>query len=102
MQVLCMASEDCADIACKVCGQKYKLYFERPQAERDEAIATVSQSLLNHHVMGDGKSVHPRKPFNVPEWSGPAEWSAAALLGGAPIWIEAPSFEMYELQLAGD
>lgn len=85
MQVLCVATEECDDIVCKVCGEKYKLYFERPsQSEREEAVAMVMQVLANHHVTADGPSAHPQKLFNVPEWSGPAEWSAAALLGGAP------------------
>lgn len=86
MQVLCIATSDSADIVCKVCGHQYKLYFSRPsRAERDEAIARVEQTLADHHASSEDRSVHPLKPFNVPEWSGPAEWSAAALLGGAPI-----------------
>jgi hypothetical protein len=86
MQVLCVATSESADIACKICGHQYKLYFARPsQAERDEAIARVDQTLASHHAMGGDPSVHPDKPFNVPEWSGRAQWSAAALLGGAPI-----------------
>ena len=86
MQVLCVATSESADIACKICGHQYKLYFARPsQAERIEAMACVEQALAKHHAAGDDRSVHPDKPFNVPEWSGPAQWSAAALLGGAPI-----------------
>jgi hypothetical protein len=87
LQVLCMATGESADVICRVCGEKYKLYFERQsQAEREEAVALVIQALVNHHVTADGRSAHPQKPFNIPEWSGPAEWSAAALLGGAPNW----------------
>ena len=86
MQVLCIASSDTADITCQVCGHRYKLYFSRPsKSERAEAIARVDQALIDHHASSEDRSVHPLKPFNVPEWSGPAEWSAAALLGGAPI-----------------
>jgi len=87
MQVLCMTSENFADVECKVCGQKYALYYERKsEAERQEAIERVHQTLVNHHVMGNEPSVHPQKPFNVPEWSGPAHMSGAAILGGAPGW----------------
>jgi len=85
MQVLCVAASDSADITCQICGHQYKLYFSRPsRAERAEAVARVAQTLNDHHAAGEDRSVHPEKPFNVPEWSGPAEWSAAALLGGAP------------------
>ena len=85
MQVLCVATEECADIVCKVCGEGYRLYFERQsQAEREQAVAMVTRALANHHVTANGPLAHPKKPFNVPDWSGPAEWSAAALLGGAP------------------
>jgi hypothetical protein len=86
MQVLCVATAESADIACKICGHQYKLYFARPsKAERAEAVARVEQTLADHHAESEDRSVHPDKPFNVPEWSGRAEWSAAALLGGAPI-----------------
>jgi GTPase SAR1 family protein len=86
LQVLCVAAGEFGDVVCKLCGEKYKLYFERPsRSEREEAVAVVMQALANHHHAVDGPSAHPKKPFNVPEWSGPAEWSAAALLGGAPI-----------------
>jgi hypothetical protein len=86
MQVLCIAANnDAADISCQVCGHQYKLYFSRPsRTERLEAIARVEQALADHHTAGEDRSVHPEGPFNVPEWSGRAEWSAAALLGGAP------------------
>jgi hypothetical protein len=86
MQVYCVATKESADVTCKVCGHQYKLYFERQSpAERAEATARVEQTLARHHDLGEGGPVHPEKPFNVPEWSGRAEWSAAALLGGAPI-----------------
>ncbi|WP_446744693.1 hypothetical protein [Silvibacterium acidisoli] len=80
-----MANQDFADVTCKVCGEAYKLYFERPSG-REDAIARVSQTLVEHHETGDGMNVHPLKPFNVPAWSGKAQYSGAALLGGAPSW----------------
>lgn len=86
MQVLCVVTDGIADISCKICGQKYKLYFER-QSYEERALATslVEQALTSHHALGDGPPVHPEKAFNVPEWSGLARWSGAALLGGAPL-----------------
>lgn len=86
MQVLCMATEESGEIVCGICGQNYKLYFERPsQADREQAVGLVLQALWNHHLIDEGSAAHPQKAFNVPEWSGPPEWSAAALLGGAPL-----------------
>jgi hypothetical protein len=81
-----MATEEGGEIICSVCGQSYKVYFERPsQPDREHAIGIVMQTLANHHLTDDAPSAHPQRPFNVPEWSGPPEWSAAALLGGAPL-----------------
>jgi hypothetical protein len=82
MQVLCMSSETHADIACPVCGQKYALYHERrSEAERREAMDDVRRTLVNHHVFVSTASAHTQKLFHVPEWTGPASMSAAALLG---------------------
>ena len=89
MQVLCVPTETCGEIVCEICGEQYKLYFERPsKKEREEAVALVMQALANHHKAKDGAVVHPQKPFNIPAWSGRPEWSAAALLGGAPLRFE--------------
>jgi hypothetical protein len=97
MQVLCVATEELeADLTCKICGNKYKLYFERSSAvEQATAMTMVVQTLINHHASGQGHSVHPEIPFNVPEWSGSPQWSGAALLGGAPEWLhlQAEKFE---------
>ena len=81
-----MATDENGEIVCSVCGQQYKLYFERPShADREQAMAMVEQALTKHHLTDEGPTAHPQKLFNVPEWSGPPEWSAAALLGGAPL-----------------
>lgn len=86
MQVLCVPTEECGEIVCAICGTQYKLYFERPsQEDREEAIASVLQVLAKHHGADQGRGAHPQRPFNVPEWSGRPELSAAALLGGAPL-----------------
>ncbi len=86
MQVLCIASDDAADMQCEVCGQRYQLYFTRfSEAERAKGVAQVAATLKRHHgQFGDTRSAHPRDSFNVPEWSGLARMSAAALLGGGP------------------
>jgi len=81
-----MATEESGEIVCGICGQNYKLYFERPsQADREQAVGLVLQALWSHHLRDEGRSAHPQRPFNVPEWSGAPESSAAALLGGAPL-----------------
>ena len=86
MQVLCVPTEECGEIMCAICGRQYRLYFERPsQEDREEAVAQVLQALAKHHGDEEGQGAHPRRPFNVPEWSGRPELSAAALLGGAPL-----------------
>ncbi len=86
MQVLCVPTEECGEIICAVCGKQYKLYFERPsQQDREEAVSRVLQVLAEHHADHEGYGTHPPKAFNVPEWSGRPELSAAALLGGAPL-----------------
>lgn len=88
MQVLCLASTENVDVQCSICGETYSLYFDRKSAdERREAVEQVRETLDGHHdVLGDGVSAHPRRAFNVPEWNGPAHMSAAALLGGAPVF----------------
>ena len=86
MQVLCVPTEECGECVCAICGKQYKLYFERPSREdREQAIAQVLRTLARQHGEDEGRAAHPQKPFNVPEWSGRPEWSAAALLGGAPL-----------------
>ena len=86
MQVLCVPTEECGEICCAVCGRQYKLYFERPShQDREQALGLVLQVLAAHHAKDDGRDAHPERPFNVPEWSGKPEFSAAALLGGAPL-----------------
>ena len=86
MQVLCVPTAECGEIVCSICGNQYKLYFERPSWEdREGAIAQVLQVLAEHHAGEECDEPHPQKPFTVPEWSGRPELSAAALLGGAPL-----------------
>jgi hypothetical protein len=87
MQVFCLPTSDIADIQCRVCGQKYALYFERrSEEERQTAMQMVEEALANHHQNSDDVTAHPTKAFNVPEWHGQAHMSGAAILGGAPPW----------------
>ncbi|MBT9332299.1 hypothetical protein [Paracidobacterium acidisoli] len=75
-----------ADIECPICGQSFALYFERQsEAERHNALEEVRCALINHHGLVSTAAAHSGSSFNVPEWSGPANMSAAALLGGAPV-----------------
>ncbi len=90
MQVLCKASNTASDVRCSVCGQGFLVYWTRTSAsERASRKAEIVEALRNHHVMGDGASVHPESGFNLPTWSGETRFSAAALIGNAPAWAVA-------------
>ncbi len=83
MQVLVRKSEDRQDIYCTVCDQGFRLYWERPVAsERDNMRRRIDAALASHHTADRSPAAHPEFAFNVPEWLGPAQFSAAALLGG--------------------
>jgi len=79
MQVLCKASNTASDIRCNICGQGFLVYFTRTSIqERSQRRTEILQALRDHHTTPNG--------FNLPEWSGEPQLSAAALLGGAPAW----------------
>jgi len=87
MQVLCKLSNTVSDVRCKVCGQGFLVYWSR--SSRDEQEATrrqVIEALERHHTSTDSAQAHPRSGFTVPDWSGLARFSGAALLGGADNW----------------
>ena len=87
MQVLCKASNTVNDIRCKICGQGFLVYFTRSsEQERANARYDIQQALRDQHLGTDAPEAHPAAGFNMPEWSGAPEVSAAALLGGAPAW----------------
>ena len=87
MQVLCKASNTASDIRCSICGQGFLVYFTRTSAqERDQRRSEVQKALREHHLTSNHLSAHPAQAFNLPAWSGAPEFSAAALLGGAPEW----------------
>jgi len=73
MQVLCKASNTASDVRCNVCGQGFLVYWTR-------------SSLREHHRQSDAPHAHPRMGFHLPEWHGEPQFSAAALIGGAPNW----------------
>ena len=87
MQVLCKASNTASDIRCSICGQGFLVYFTRtsPQ-ERDQRRSEIQLALREHHLTSNHLSAHPLEAFNLPAWSGAPQFSAAALLGGAPVW----------------
>jgi len=88
MQVLCKVSNTVSDVRCKVCGQGFLVYWSRTSRTEQEATRRqVIQALAEQHSASSStEHVHPRTGFNVPDWSGLPNFSAAALLGGAQSW----------------
>jgi hypothetical protein len=83
MQVLLRKSEIRHDIQCGVCHQGFRVYWERTsQAERATMRTIVETELRHQHDGDDTTAAHPETPFNLPQWSGAPQFSAAALLGG--------------------
>jgi hypothetical protein len=83
MQVLLKKSDEKQDVNCPTCGQGFRLYWERTSLEeRNVMLATVLEELQVQHASDVTSAAHPDAPFNVPRWTGPANYSGAALLGG--------------------
>lgn len=83
MQALCKLTDNSPDILCPVCGKGFRLYWERTShIHQQAALPEIHQALRDHHKENPFAQ-HPETPFNVPDWSGLPEFSAAALLGGA-------------------
>ncbi|MDE3104812.1 MAG: hypothetical protein KGK08_06525 [Acidobacteriota bacterium] len=99
MQVLVRKSNEKQDIQCAVCGQGFRLYFERTSLEEQASMrAEVARELAHQHATDQTAAAHPASPFTWPEWQGPAQFSGAALLGGlSTIRRAAPA----ELDLTG-
>jgi hypothetical protein len=86
MQVFCKPSDSSPDVHCPVCGQGFLLFWERSsRSQQDATRQSIYQALTDHHIDGDDTSSHPDAAFNIPSWSGSPQFSAAALLGGAPV-----------------
>jgi hypothetical protein len=83
MQVLLRKSEEKRDLQCRVCGQGFRIYWERTSLEEQGAMrAIILKELDEHHALDRTASAHPEAPFNVPSWQGLPQFSGAALLGG--------------------
>jgi hypothetical protein len=83
MQVLLRKSDDRKDVQCAVCGQGFRVYWERTSMEERATITpAILDDLRQQHATDATSAAHPSRPFNVPEWSGPPQFSGAALLGG--------------------
>jgi hypothetical protein len=71
---------------CDVCGQGFRLYWERNSVDEQEAMRpAVLDELRQQHAdaaSDPSSDAHPSGPFNVPRWSGSPQFSGAALLGG--------------------
>jgi hypothetical protein len=83
MQVLLRKSQQAQDLTCRVCGQGFRVYWERTSLEEQMAMRAIVLKELDQHHTGDrSPSAHPDLPFNVPAWQGSPQFSGAALLGG--------------------
>jgi hypothetical protein len=83
MQVLLRKSEEKQELQCRVCGQGFRVYWERTSLEERVAMrAIVLKELEQHHAGDRTAAAHPESPFNVPSWQGLPQFSGAALLGG--------------------
>jgi hypothetical protein len=87
MQVLVRKSEKHQDVHCTICGQGFRLYWERSSlAEQATMRSVILAELREQHAPQNGNnqtpSAHPEVPFNLPSWTGSPQFSGAALLGG--------------------
>ena len=83
MQVLIRKSDIKQDVQCNVCGQGFRLYWERTSVVEQEAtLNTVLDSLLQDHATDLTSAAHTDAPYTVPRWEGSPQFSGAALLGG--------------------
>ena len=83
MQVLLRKSDEAQDLQCRVCGQGFRVYWERTSLEEQMAMRAIVLKELDRQHAGDrSREAHPDAPFNVPSWQGSPQFSGAALLGG--------------------
>ncbi len=83
MQVLLRKSDEAQDLQCRVCGQGFRVYWERTSLEEQMAMRAIVLKELDRHHAGDRTpAAHPESSFNVPSWQGAPQFSGAALLGG--------------------
>ena len=87
MQVLCKSSKENCETCCRVCGQGFVLYWERPsKTERAQALREIEKALRAHHYNQAGPEAHPNRGFVVSGMEGPVAFSGAAIVGSAPSW----------------
>jgi hypothetical protein len=83
MQVLLKKSEERQDLQCPLCGQGFRVYWERTSLKEQSAVrGPILQALREEHATDPSRAAHSDTPFNVPQWSGAPQFSGAALLGG--------------------
>jgi hypothetical protein len=86
MQVFCKPVDSTPDVHCPVCGQGFLRYWERScRIQQADTRDSIQEALRDHHLDATDTSAHPESAFNIPKWSGLPQFSAAALLGGAPL-----------------
>ena len=81
-QVLCTLSHEGSDVRCSVCGQGFIVYWSRySRVEQAECRRIVQEQLREHHVIakdpGADRRIHPRAPFNVPDWTAAPQFALA-------------------------
>jgi hypothetical protein len=87
MQVLCKSSNEGSETRCSVCGQGFRLFWERqPASERAQALREIEITLRKHHYNQAGPEAHPQSGFLVGQRNGPIAFSGATLLGKVPSW----------------
>jgi hypothetical protein len=89
--VLCSLSHEGSDVRCLICGQGFIVYWSRlSRAQQGECRGIVQEQLRQHHIdardPGADRRIHPRSAFNVPDWTGVAHVSPAAL--NSPIQVD--------------
>jgi len=84
-QVLCSLSHEGSDVRCSVCGQGFLVYWSRYSRDEQAACRRIVQDQLRQHHTdakdpGADRRIHPRSPFNVPDWTVLSHLAPAASL----------------------
>ncbi len=81
MQVFCKPSDSSPDVHCPVCGQGFLLYWERScRIQQEDTRHRLQQwpfAIITLTHTDTGKGI-PETAFNIPNWSGLPQFSAAA------------------------
>jgi hypothetical protein len=85
MRVLLKKSNEHQDVECSICGQCFRLYWERSsEAERATMRAIIQGELRYQHHSDMTATAHPGIPFYLPDWSVTPQFIGAALVESAP------------------